>query len=81
MRRQPEPARQRQINPVALLHDQQTDTLTITLRETRIRESDEIRPGVVADFRFDGGLVRIEVLNASQVVDQTREMQFALTEG
>jgi len=36
---------------------------------------------VVADFRFDGGLVRIEVLNASQVVDQTREMQFALTEG
>ena len=62
-------------------YDQQTDTLTITLRETRIRESDEIRPGVVADFGFDGGIVRIEVLNASQVVDHTREMQFALTEG
>ncbi len=62
-------------------YDQQTDTLTITLRETRIRESDEIRPGVVADFGFDGGIVRIEVLNASQVVDHTREMQFALTDG
>ncbi len=61
-------------------YDQQTDTLTITLRETRIRESDEIRPGIIADFGFDGGIVRFEVLNASQVVDRTQEMQFALTE-
>lgn len=61
-------------------YDQQTDTLTITLRKSRIRESDEIRPGVIADFGFDGGIVRFEVLNASQVVDRTREMQFALIE-
>ena len=61
-------------------YDQQTDTLTITLRETRIRESDEIRPGIIADFGFDSGIVRFEVLNASQVVDRTQEMQFALTE-
>ena len=62
-------------------YDPQTDTLTITLRETRIRESDEVRPGVIADFGYDGGVVRFEVLEASKVVDRTREMQFALAEG
>ena len=59
-------------------YDAQTDTLTITLREARIRESDEVRPGVIADFGYDGGVVRFEVLDASKVVDRTREMQFAL---
>ena len=59
-------------------YDAQTDTLTITLRQARIRESDEVRPGVIADFGYDGGVVRFEVLDASKVVDRTREMQFAL---
>jgi len=59
-------------------YDEQTDTLTISLRDARIRESDEIRPGVIADFGEDGGIVRFEVLDASRVVDRTREMQFAL---
>lgn len=59
-------------------YDSQTDTLTITLRDARIRESDEVRPGVIADFGYDGGIVRFEVLEASKNVDHTREMQFAL---
>ena len=57
-------------------YDPQTDTLTITLREARIRESDEVRPGVIADFGYDGGIVRFEVLEASKIVDQAREVQF-----
>jgi uncharacterized protein YuzE len=61
-------------------YDQQSDTLTITLREDRIRESDEVRPGVIADFGYDGGVVRFEILDASKVVQNTREMQFALAE-
>ena len=61
-------------------YDSQTDTLTITLREARIRESDEVRPGVIADFGEDGGVVRFEVLDASKVVDSTHEMRFALAE-
>lgn len=59
-------------------YDPQTDTLTITLREARIRESDEVRPGVIADFGYDGSIVRFEVLDASKVVDHTREMLFVL---
>ncbi len=61
-------------------YDQETDTMTITLREERIKESDEVRPGVIADFGYDGGVVRFEILAASRVVQNTREMQFALGE-
>ncbi len=61
-------------------YDRESDTMTITLREDRIRESDEIRPGVIADFGYDGGIVRFEILDASKVVQNTREMQFALAE-
>lgn len=52
-------------------YDAQMDTLTITLREVRVKESDEIRPGVIADFGYDGGVVGFEILGASRVVEQT----------
>lgn len=61
-------------------YDQETDTMTITLREERIKESDEVRPGVIADFGYDGGIVRFEILDASKVVHKTREMQFVIGE-
>jgi uncharacterized protein YuzE len=59
-------------------YDPETDTLTIRLREERIKESEEVRPGVIADYGHDGGIVRFEVLRASKVVEKTREMQFAV---
>jgi len=61
-----------------VFYDKETDTLIITLRDARIRESDEVRPGVIADFGYDGGLVRLEILRASKVVEKTTEMQFAV---
>lgn len=57
-------------------YDGETDSLTIVLRDERIKESDEVRPGVVVDFGYDGGVVRFEILRASRVVDSAREMQF-----
>ncbi len=60
-------------------YDQETDSLTITLRDERIKESDEVRPGVIADFGYDGGIVRFEVMQASTVVEKAREIQFAVT--
>ena len=57
-------------------YDAETDSLTICLRDERIKESDEVRPGVVADFGYDGGVVRFEILRASRVVVNAREMQF-----
>ena len=61
-----------------VVYDRETDTIVITLRDERIRESDEVRPGVIADFGYDGGIVRFEVLRASQVVEKTTEIQFAV---
>jgi len=61
-----------------VIYDRETDTLNIALRDERIRESDEIKPGVIADFGYDVGIVRFEVMHASQVVEKTNEMQFAV---
>jgi uncharacterized protein YuzE len=61
-------------------YDRETDTMTISLRDQRIKESDEVRPGVSADFGYDGAIVRFEILDGSKVVENTREMQFAFGE-
>lgn len=53
-------------------YDQETDAMLITLRDGPIRESDEVRPGVIADFGEDGGIVRFEILDASTVVSDPR---------
>ena len=59
-------------------YDPETDSLIIALRDSPIQESDEVRPGVIADFGEDGGVVRFEILDASRVVENAREVQFAL---
>ncbi|MGI8437944.1 MAG: DUF2283 domain-containing protein [Chthoniobacterales bacterium] len=61
-------------------YDRETDTLTIVLREAKIRESDEVRPGVIADFGYDGGVVRFAVLDASKQVENADEMHFAVAD-
>ncbi len=63
-----------------IVYDKETDTLTITLREVRIRESDEVRPGVIADFGYDGEIVRFEILSASKVVTQPKAFAYELLE-
>ncbi|MDE2903163.1 MAG: DUF2283 domain-containing protein [Chloroflexota bacterium] len=61
-------------------YDPETDTVVISLRESAIEESDEVRPGVIADFDSAGEVVRFKVLNASRAVQNTREIQFAIAE-
>jgi uncharacterized protein YuzE len=65
---------------VKVTYDRETDTMTIVLREGRIKESDEVRPGVIADFGYDGSVVRFEILDASKIVRNAREIQFAVSE-
>jgi uncharacterized protein YuzE len=64
-----------------VIYDRETDSLLITLRDVLIRESDEIRPGVIADIGEDRGVVRLkfEVLRASRVVEDAEWVQFATT--
>ena len=61
-----------------ITYDRETDSITITFRDERIKESDEVRPGVIADFGYDGAIVRFEILDASTVVSSTQEIQFAI---
>ena len=63
-----------------IVYDRETDTLTITLRDVKIRESDEVRPGVIADFGYDGEIVRFEILSASKVVTQPKAVAYELQE-
>jgi uncharacterized protein YuzE len=61
-----------------ITYDKETDTLTTIFRDERIHESTEIQLGVIADFGYDGGIVRLEILRASTVVEKTTELQFAV---
>ena len=63
-----------------VIYNKETDSLVIRLRDDRIKESDEVRPGVIADFGYDGGVVCFEIMQASQVVGNTEEMQFEVSE-
>jgi uncharacterized protein YuzE len=65
---------------VKITYDRETDSMTITLRDEKIKESDQVRPGIIADFGYDGGIVRFEILDASKVVSSTKEIQFAITD-
>ena len=63
-----------------VIYDPAADTVVISLRESAIEESDEVRPGMIADFDSAGEVVRFEILNASRVVQDTREVQFVVAE-
>jgi uncharacterized protein YuzE len=58
------------------VYDPRTDTLTLTLNDVPIVESDEDKPGVILDYDADGNLVAIEILDASRRVSEARSMQF-----
>ena len=61
-------------------YDRETDILLIALRDERIKESDEVRPGVIADFGYDGGVVRFEILDASKRVADPLSVTLATTQ-
>jgi uncharacterized protein YuzE len=60
-------------------YDRETDTPVFTLRHQRSRNSGEIKLSVIADFGYDRGIVRFEVLRASQAVEETNAMRFAVS--
>jgi YD repeat-containing protein len=55
-------------------YDEATNTLTVILRDAPVAESDEDKPGVILDYDQSGNLVSIEVLDASQRVEEPRSV-------
>lgn len=50
------------MNPTKIIYDPETRTLTLRLLAGRIEESDEVTPGVIADYDARGRVVAVEVL-------------------
>ena len=60
-------------------YDSEVDVLRVFFRDTAIEESDEDKPGVIFDYDKDGNLVGLEVLNASQRIENPRGVEYAVT--
>ncbi len=58
-------------------YDPEVDVLRIVFRDVAIEESDEHKPGVVLDYDKQGNIVGLEVLNASQRVENPRGVDYA----
>ncbi len=56
-------------------YDAETDTLRIVLSDAPIAESDEDKPGVILDYDVAGNLVGIEVLQASERIDNPSRIE------
>ncbi len=59
-----------------MAYDEEVDVLTITLCDTPIADSDEVQPGVIFDYDTAGNTVGIELLDASQRVDNPYSLSF-----
>lgn len=53
-------------------YDADVDILTIDFDIKRIKLSEEVLPGVIADFDYDGQLVGFEIMDASAFTDFTQ---------
>jgi len=60
-------------------YDSEVDVLRILFSSAPIEESDEDKPGVILDYDKDGNVVGLEVLNASQRIENPRAVEYAVT--
>jgi uncharacterized protein YuzE len=60
-------------------YDPGVDVLRILFRDIPVEESDEDKPGIILDYDKDGNLVGLEILNASQRVENPRGVDYAVT--
>lgn len=53
-----------------VIYDPETDSLTVILMDVPVKESDEIRDGLIVDYGDDCRIVAIEMLDASENVSE-----------
>ncbi len=60
-------------------YDPEVDVVRIILRDVPVDESDEDKPGVIIDYDKDGNVIGIEILDASQRVEDPRSLEYAVS--
>ncbi len=57
-------------------YDRETDCMTVVFIDNPVEESDEIRPGIILDFDVKGRMVGMEIMDASQRMDNPASVEF-----
>lgn len=57
-------------------YDPDVDILRITFRDAPIEESDSEKPGVILDYDKDGNVIGMELLIASQQVENPHAVEY-----
>jgi uncharacterized protein YuzE len=61
-----------------IIYDPEVDILRIIFSNAPIEESDEEKPGIILDFDKNGNVVGMEVLDASQRMENPRAVEYAV---
>ena len=67
-------------NAMKVTYDRKMDILRIILSDADIAESDEEAPGVIVDYDDKGGIVGLEILDASTCVSEPQVIEYSITE-
>ena len=62
-------------------YDEQVDALYLSLDESAVVESEEVRPGIILDFNASGEVVGIEVLDVKSADLKDLEFEVASATG
>ncbi len=61
-------------------YDPEVDVIRITLKDVEIEESDEEIPGIILDFDASRNVVGIEILQASQRIDNPQAIEYMIAQ-
>ena len=61
-------------------YDPKVDVMRILFGSAEIAESDEDKPGVIVDYDNDGNFVGMEILNASERMEDPRSCDYAIAD-
>lgn len=64
-----------------ITYDSEVDILRIVLTQGPIEESDEEKPGIILDYDKDGYVVGIEILDASNRIENPFAFEYCLLTG
>lgn len=59
-------------------YDKNTDTLIFQFNGAQVTDSDEIAPGIIADYDESGNIVSLEILDASKHTDDPTHLKFTV---